>query len=266
MRFIDDFLFISTSKKQALAFLSRLERGFSEYNCDMNKENFGSSFDGDKIRVSSNRVYFDENGNKFLKWSGLFINCNTLEVQADYTRYLDVHISSTLTVSWQGNPVVHLREKVCNYLRPKCHAIFYDSKINSHAVVRLNIYQAFLICAMKFHCYVCDLVDICKFDSGSIINNSLRFMYKLMKKRMYSVVSDDNLRPILKVKRKEVEWLGLKGYFQVLKRKQGRYKEVLSLLEMKLKSLNEIESVSLSPDLKFAVDKSNSLILWKIKY
>ncbi|KAI3764304.1 hypothetical protein L2E82_14311 [Cichorium intybus] len=176
MRFIDDFLFISTSKKQALAFLSRLERGFYEYNCDMNKEKFGLSFDDDKIRVSSNRVYFDENGNKFLKWSGLFINCNTLEVQADYTR----------------------------------------------------------------------------------------FMYKLMKKRMFSVVSDDSLRPILKVKRKEVEWLGLRGYFEVLKRKEGRYKEVLSLLEMKLKSLNEVERVSHA--LKFAVDKSNSSILWKIKY
>ncbi|KAI3515964.1 hypothetical protein L1887_14871 [Cichorium endivia] len=267
MRFIDDFLFISTSKKQALALLSRLERGFFEYNCDMNKEKFGLSFDDDKIRVSSNRVYIDENGNKFLKWSGLFINCKTLEVQADYTRYLDVHISSTLTVSWQGNPIGHLREKLCNYLRPKCHAIFYDSNINSEAVVRLNIYQAFLICAMKFHCYVSDLIDICKFDSGSVINiihNSLRFMYKLMKKRMFSVVGDESLRPILKVKRKEVEWLGLRGYFEVLKRKEGRYKEVLCLLEMKLKSFNEVERVSHA--LRFAVDKSNSSILWKIKY
>ncbi|KAL7608201.1 hypothetical protein Lser_V15G09733 [Lactuca serriola] len=90
MRFIDDFLFISTSKKHVVAFLSRLGRGFMEYNCEMNKEKFGVSFDCDMImeesNSKSNRVCFDEDGNKkFLKWSGLLINCNTLEVQADYT-------------------------------------------------------------------------------------------------------------------------------------------------------------------------------------
>lgn len=92
MRFIDDFLFISTSKKHVVAFLSRLGRGFREYNCEMNKEKFGVSFDCDMImeesNSKSNRVCFDEDGNKkFLKWSGLLINCNTLEVQADYTRF-----------------------------------------------------------------------------------------------------------------------------------------------------------------------------------
>ncbi|KAI3719589.1 hypothetical protein L6452_20491 [Arctium lappa] len=258
LRFIDDFLFISTSKKQALAFFSRLERGFSEYNCNMNREKFGLSFDVDNIRPQSNRLYIDEDGNKFLRWSGLFINCKTLEVQADYTRYLDAHLSSTLTVRWQGNPGRHFSEKLCDYMRPKCHAIFYDSNINSAAVVRLNIHQAFLLCAMKFHCYICDLSDICSFDSGSymnIIHNSLRFMYKLMKKRMYSLDVDPSLRPILKVKKREVEWLGLTAYDQVLQRKQSRYKELLSLLESQLKSQNEGR---VSPALKFAADKSNS--------
>lgn len=87
LRFIDDFLFISTSRKQALAFCSRLERGFCEYNCHMNKEKFGLSFNVDKISPSSNRLYIDETGNKFLRWSGLLVNCKTLEVQADYTRF-----------------------------------------------------------------------------------------------------------------------------------------------------------------------------------
>ncbi|XP_071739579.1 telomerase reverse transcriptase [Rutidosis leptorrhynchoides] len=266
LRFIDDFLFISTSRKQALAFCSRLERGFCEYNCNMNKEKFGLSFDVDKSSPSSNRLYIDGNDNKFIRWSGLLINCKTLEVQADYTRYLDGHLRSTLTVCWQGNPGHHFKDKICDYLRPKCHAIFYDSHINSAAVVRLNIYQTFLLCAMKFHCYLCDLLDTCCFDSGShmaIIHNSIRYMYKLMKKRMYSVDVDTSLRPILKVKKREVEWLGLTAYFEVLKRKQSRYKELPSLLKFKLKPLN-VEMVS--PALKFAADKSNSSVLWKIKY
>ena len=48
---------------------------------------------------------------------------------------------------------------------------------------------------------------------------------------MYSVLSDHGSRPILKVKRGEIEWLVLRAYFEVMKRKQGRYKEVLSLLK-----------------------------------
>ena len=66
LRLIDDFLFISTSKKKAEMFLTRVERGFFEYNCNMNKEKFGSNIDGD-ISIESNRVYFDKNGRKFLR-------------------------------------------------------------------------------------------------------------------------------------------------------------------------------------------------------
>ena len=93
-------------------------------------------------------------------------------------RYLNNHLSSTLTVSWQGKPGHHLRAKLCSFMRPKCHPIFFDSNINSAAVIRLNIYQAFLVCAMKFHCYVCDLSYICKLRAGFylyIIERSLRY-------------------------------------------------------------------------------------------
>ncbi|KAM0057268.1 putative RNA-directed DNA polymerase [Helianthus debilis subsp. tardiflorus] len=214
LRFIDDFLFISTSKKLALGFFSRLERGFCEYNCSMNKEKFGLSFDFGQIKSKLNWSDFDGNGNKFVRWSGLLINCKTLEVQADYTR--------------------------------------------------LNIHQAFLLCAMKFHCYACDLSDICTFDSRSyldIICKSLRYMYRLMKRRVFSMQVDPGLRPIIRVRRREVDWLGLTAYVEVLTRKQSRYNELLYLLELKLKSVT-IES----PDLKFAADKSNSSVLWKIKY
>ena len=87
LRFIDDFLFISTSKKQAEMFLSRLRRGFREYNCHMNEAKFGFNFVTDEISgLQSNRVYIGEDGISFVPWSGLFINCCTLEVQADYTR------------------------------------------------------------------------------------------------------------------------------------------------------------------------------------
>ncbi|KAF8403827.1 hypothetical protein HHK36_011933 [Tetracentron sinense] len=103
LRFIDDFLFISTSKMQAASFFSRLQRGFREYNCSMNEEKFCLNFDiGHKSGLSSKRLYRGEDGIPFLRWSGLLINCYTLEIQADYTRYMNSTLSSTLTVCWQA--------------------------------------------------------------------------------------------------------------------------------------------------------------------
>lgn len=88
LRFIDDFLFISTSKKQASMFFSRLERGVRDYNCFMNEEKFGVNFimhNGQGCR--SNRLHVGKDGISFLRWSGLLVNCSTLEIQADYTRF-----------------------------------------------------------------------------------------------------------------------------------------------------------------------------------
>lgn len=88
MRFVDDFLFISTSKKQAASFFSRVQRGFRGYNCYMNETKFGANFDIEQMSGSAmNRVYAGKDGaTSFVRWSGLLINCSTLEILADYTR------------------------------------------------------------------------------------------------------------------------------------------------------------------------------------
>ena len=95
IRFIDDFLFISTSKKQAASFFSRLQRGFRGYNCYMNEKKFGANFDVGKISsYPVNRVYVGEDGaTSFIRWSGLLINCSTMEIQADYTKLIFIKSS-----------------------------------------------------------------------------------------------------------------------------------------------------------------------------
>ncbi|CAL5400262.1 unnamed protein product [Camellia sinensis] len=254
----------ASAEKQAARFFSRLQRGFREYNCYMNQEKCGLNFDIDqKSGITSNRVHMGDDGITFLRWCGLFINCCTLEVQADYTRYLNTHLSSTLTVCWQGKPGHHSKAKLCDHLRPKCHPIFYDSNINSAVVVRLNIYQAFLLCGMKFHCYVYDLSNICRLSAKSYIG-IIEGSFSLIKKRMHSMDVDSTFRPIFQVEKGEVEWLGLVAYIQVLKRKQSRYKEVLSLLRSRL--IAQAKAKCVSSILKDAVDDSRSPVMWKIMY
>ncbi|KAI4323398.1 hypothetical protein L6164_023010 [Bauhinia variegata] len=268
IRLVDDFLFISTSEKQATSFFSRLQRGFRDYNCYMNEKKFGLNFDhGQKSGVPLSRVYLGEDGTSFLRWSGLLINCCTSEVQADYTKYLSNHLSSTLTVCWQGKPGLQLKEKLRGFVRPKCHPIFFDSNINSGAVVRLNIYQIFLLCAMKFHCYIRDLSYICKLHHRCCldgIERSLSYMHRLIRKRMHSMDLDCDFHPILRLEKGEVIWLGLRAYIQVLKRKQSFHKQLLALLRSKCSS--HTISGRVSPELKYAIDASKSSLLWKIKY
>ncbi|KAJ4971046.1 hypothetical protein NE237_004145 [Protea cynaroides] len=267
IRFIDDFLFISTSKKKAAGFFSRLKRGFREYNCSMNGKKFCMNFDADQIsRFSSNRVYIGEDGISFLPWSGMLINSCTMEIQADYTRYLNVHLGSTLTVCWQDRPGRHLKAKLCDYTRTKCHPIFFDSNINSAAVVRLNIYQTFLLCAMKFHCYVCDLSSICSLQAvyySNIIQNSFRYMYKHIRRSMRAISVGSNFCPILHLEKEEVDWLGLHAYIRVLKKKQSRHRELLLLLRSKL---TDVIKDRPSAQLIYAIDDSHSSVFWKIRY
>lgn len=74
LRFVDDYIFISTSKKQASMFFSRLERGVRDYNCCMNKETYGLNFDINNADGShSDRVYTGKDGISFLRWSGLLL-------------------------------------------------------------------------------------------------------------------------------------------------------------------------------------------------
>lgn len=87
LRFIDDFLFISTSKEQASRFLSKLREGFPDYNCYMNESKFCLNFDFEhQSGILSSRIYVVDRGTSFIRWSGMLINPESLEIQGDYSR------------------------------------------------------------------------------------------------------------------------------------------------------------------------------------
>lgn len=265
MRFIDDFIFISFSKEHALNFFNRMRRGFVFYNCYMNNTKYGFNFEVSNSEHCCNRIYRGDDGFSFIPWSGLLINCVNLEVQADYTRYLDILISSTITVKMHSS-LKYLQRKLCHYMRPKCHPIFYDSTINSLGTVRLNIYQAFLLCAMKFHCYVRSVPDVSssKLELFHIIKRTFRYMHSLIVRRIQDAELQYNVRPVLKLMRKETMWLGLSAYLRVLQKKQSRYKDLLALLREEVRRYGHLDRHN--DGLHYAVDDSHSSMFWKFKF
>jgi telomerase reverse transcriptase len=89
LRLIDDSLFISTSQSSVARFVQLMHNGFEEYGCHANQQKTAVSFD---LLLNKNQVkkahgvYMTNDGASYMRWSGLLINCCTLEVQADYTR------------------------------------------------------------------------------------------------------------------------------------------------------------------------------------
>ncbi|KAF7810665.1 telomerase reverse transcriptase isoform X7 [Senna tora] len=79
---------------------------------------------------------------------------------------------------------------------------------------------------------------------------------------MHTIQSRCDFRPVLKLEKGEVEWLGLHAYVQVLMRKQSRHKDLLVVLSSRLR-FHRISS-RVSPELMHALDPSNSSILWNI--
>ncbi|CAM6098970.1 unnamed protein product [Calypogeia fissa] len=265
LRLIDDSFFISTSESGAKLFVESMHRGFKEYGCQANEGKTATSFRlqlGDK--VLPRKVYKSEDGACFMRWSGLLVNCFTLEFQADYTRYCGEHIRSALTVRREKNQGWQLVLQMCQYMRPKCHALFFDPRINSPATIRLNAFQAFLLCAMKFHAYVCCLPHVTGMNEPFLykaIDCAIRYMYGLLRHKMRSVGSEAEAD----FPYKELEWLAMIAFYRVLKRKQSRYPILLNMLRTKLQ-LPKYANMRACPPLSSAIDEKRSSMFKFIKY
>lgn len=88
IRYVDDFIFVSTEPEVTKEFAIIMHRGFPDYGCEVSREkslvNFEIEIDGKQLH----RIDESEGGGRF-PWVGLLIDTNTLDVFADYSRLLD---------------------------------------------------------------------------------------------------------------------------------------------------------------------------------
>eukprot|EP00798_Chlamydomonas_sp_ICE-L_P023532 gene23532-9055_t len=130
----DDLLFVSTSKAAAEAVLAKMVAGFPEmagatmnhhhihhqaypdlvfpnaiarYGCSINKNKTQLNFEVvvDGCALHPDKMWHSADGAAFIKWCGLLLNSQTLEIQADYTRYCGEYIATSLTVPLTNKPV-----------------------------------------------------------------------------------------------------------------------------------------------------------------
>jgi telomerase reverse transcriptase len=89
-------------------------------------------------------------------------------------------------------------------------------------------------------------------------------MHSLIISRMQGVELQSNVRPILKLRRKETVWLGLSAYIRVLQKKQSRHRDLLALLVAEKGGYGCMDRDYDS--LHYAVDDSHSSMFWKFNY
>ncbi len=92
-------------------------------------------------------TYLAGDGSTFVKWCGLLINISNLELQADYTRYAGLPLSSTLTV-----PLSKVLPSDCPCLLNTRHSFPFVLCLQAHCITAA--------------CFVCKTAHTCVLASS----------------------------------------------------------------------------------------------------
>ncbi|KAN0060374.1 hypothetical protein ACQY0O_007703 [Thecaphora frezii] len=168
MRYTDDFLLITTSKRKAKTFYHVMEQGHTEYGCFIAKEKTLVNFD--LWRQVSSQGANDEAAKPLVQrctargfpWCGFVLDTSTLAVEPDLERYRTIDMRDTLTVESSRRPGEAFIEKLLQATRSRCHILFTDTSLNSQSGVYGNLYSTFVIAALKYEAYLAELhaVDV----------------------------------------------------------------------------------------------------------
>jgi telomerase reverse transcriptase len=136
-----------------------MQEGFPSHGCTLNAAkttlNFSLRDDDDDDDGGGGvgcNLYRGADGSCFVRWIGLLINTTTCEVQADYTRYVGGDLAAAVNVASPRKGGLQLRLKLCLFMRPKCHPLLFDGRVNQPDTARLNAYQVQVITPTKTTC------------------------------------------------------------------------------------------------------------------
>ncbi|KAI0955894.1 hypothetical protein AcV7_006436 [Taiwanofungus camphoratus] len=230
LRMIDDYLFITTSLPSAKQFLTMMMQGHPDYGCFISKDKTLVNFEYDIL------TNITEPHQQNFPWCGYMINMTDLSVSADYSRYHESYLQDSLTVDLGRHVGVTFVHKMLQLTKSKSHIIYCDADLNSPHTIYLNIYQNFMISAMKMHHYLCHWgLDTRK--NFTFIHNTVRQMIRYTYTAMQNKASNRVAKASgghCEAKQIHVFWLGTCAFHTVLSRKIQRYQQLIKALEFEL--------------------------------
>lgn len=247
LRMVDDWLLISRHKNVVEQFAAKTIEGIPGFNVVVNPAKTQTTVPIDLpaigVSVLPNPIV-EMDGTRFIRWCGLLIDVETLELRADYTRYSGAHMKTTVNMPVARKPGLALGSKICHYIRPKILAVLLDEEINSRLTVRINIYQMFIIGAMKTHSFLASLPQPpgpgspCSYIMAAI-DVGIKYMIQSTRSKVILRASTNtestDLNPNLA--HAHIEYLALKAFHRTFSIKRSRYEhELLGLLEQRMNS------------------------------
>ncbi|KAF7374776.1 Telomerase reverse transcriptase [Mycena sanguinolenta] len=225
LRQTDDYMLITTSLSQAKGFLSMMNKGHEEYGCFISMDKTLTNFDyGDQLNSIPHERGFP--------WCGYVIDARDLSVSVEYSRYHGNDLNDTLTVSRGRRPGAAFRHKMLQLAKARSHVIFNDSNLNSLDTVYLNIYQNFLLSAMKMNGYIRDWgLHTNKHASflQDVVEQMISYCLAAIRNRSSTQFSTAHGGKS-EVQKTAVTWLGKHAFHTVLSQKPARYSALLRVL------------------------------------
>ncbi|GAA5844734.1 hypothetical protein JCM9279_002901 [Rhodotorula babjevae] len=235
LRYVDDFLFISTEQERAGRFLRVMDDGIPEYGCAISAEKRLTNFD---IALKDGEVVPPLKDGDDFPWCGLAINPATLEVRFNTSLTMDKDIHGQLTIQRCRTPGQAFVNSMFRAVKIRSHVLYTDTSHNSLATAYSNVYRAMLVVALKFRAYVHEwgieprrkvaflfrvVQQVIKFEWAASVNQS-----RSRKARQLGVE--------FSLKRPWVTWLSYHAFRRVLSRQPAAYAPLLDLVAKELRA------------------------------
>jgi len=209
-----------------------MSAGHPEYGCFISSEktvtNFYSEMHSPKVLPQT----------ADFPWCGLLINCASLGISVDYSRYGSHHIADTLTVAKGRRAGSEFQLRMLRMCRQAIHPIFTDIKFNSLRTVQLNIFKSFCLTAAKMHHYLkqwgCDVSRHHTFILYTI-TRSIRVSWNTHRARLGSHVGSSTSAKC-GVGQSTWTWLALSAFRLILGRKQSTWTSMLAVMDSLLQA------------------------------
>lgn len=227
LRFIDDFLYITTTRNAATAFTNALLSGFAEYGCTANPQ---------KLQLNFALASVAHEPRRELPWCGFLLDTATLELRCDYERFFDAHMNETLTVELAQHAGWSLERKVKHVIKMRLHPLLVDEQLVSSTTACLNIFEAAMLAALKFHAHARALPrHNAAFELGVVVGVA-EYAVTLMREMAASGVARE-LEMRSTVRSRDVEFVVLRAFVLMMERKPARYAQVVAALELRLSTV-----------------------------
>lgn len=221
LRWIDDYLYVTTSLEKAKQFLDVMCEGHPEYGCIISKQKTLTNFEHDSIQAAN----ITERNRKRFPWCGLLIKMSNLSVMADYSRYSGHDLEYSLTVDRKRRPGVTFTRKMLLIAKARSHMIYTDTQLNGLHTAYVNVYQSFIITALKMHHYIMgwgtNVAKNAKF-LNNVIKQVIRYAHTAIRHKSCNKVARDS-GGVCDLQGRSVSWLGTHAFYTVFSKKPDVY-------------------------------------------